>query len=185
MINIVCTGSPSHGGIASSLEKYYPNTYFVSKSNNYDLLTESDYMKFIDIVKNYNVFINHAQINLGFQEKILTDVYKNWSKHKIKGHIISIGSIVELEEWSWLDPVTSNEKISIRNVSLALNCENIKTTHLITSGFNRYGPEEDVKINPDKIVETIRFILESDIDIPLIYVEHTNNIRLKKWRNLK
>ena len=47
MINIVCTGSPSHGGIASSLEKYYPNTYFVSKSNNYDLLTESDYMKLL------------------------------------------------------------------------------------------------------------------------------------------
>jgi len=56
---------------------------------------------------------------------------------------------------------------------------------LITSGFQRFGVEEDVKIDPDDIVETIKFIIESNIDIPLIYVDKVNDNRLRKWRTLK
>lgn len=185
MIKILCTGRPNHGGIAASLEKIYPAASFISKSNGYDLILEDSYNKFKEIIKDYNVFINHSQIATGMQEKLLKEVYNIWRENNICGHIISIGSIVELEEWAWLDPVTSKEKLSIRNVSLNLNCEKIKTTHLITSGFNRSGPEEDVKIDPDKIVNIIKLILESDVDIPLIYVEHTDDARLKKWRDLK
>jgi len=185
MTKLICTGKPSHGGIAASIEKYYPNTCFINRSNGYDLTLIENYSKFKKIVKNYNVFINHSQISLGKQEQLLKDVFNIWSKHNIYGHIISIGSIVEFKEWSWLDNITANEKRSIKNTSLRLNSEMIKTTHLITSGFNRHGLEEDVKINPNKIVEIIKFILETDIDIPLIYVDKTNDARLKKWRDLK
>ena len=185
MIKLLCTGRPGHGGIASSLKKYYPNTFFVSKSTGFDLTLDNDYSNFKNKIKEYNVFINHSQIDIGMQEKLLKEVFNIWSENNIHGHIISIGSIVELEEWSWLDPDTSKEKLSIRNTSLNLNCESIKTTHLITSGFNRHGPEDDIKINPDKIVDTIKMILDTDIDIPLIYVEQTDDARLKKWRSLR
>lgn len=185
MIKIICTGRPGHGGIVASLEKFFPDTCFISKSSGYDLLEKTDFNRFLNVVKNYNVFINHSQIGLGIQEKLLREAFNVWSKNYTRGHIISIGSIVELDEWNWLDPITSKEKLSIRNTSLELNSENIKTTHLITSGFNRYGLKEDIKIEPDKIVKTIKFILEADIDIPLIYVENTNDSRLKKWREFK
>lgn len=185
MTKILCTGRPGHGGIASSLEKHFPSTVFVSKSNGYDLKLDADYRKFKNLVKDFDVFINHSQVDIGYQEKLLKDVFEIWSDSNIQGHIFSIGSIIEFNEWAWLDKKTSDEKRSICDTSLRLNCEKIKTTHLITSGFNRHGPEEDVKIDPDKIVETIKFILEADIDIPLIYVEHTNDARLKKWRDLK
>lgn len=184
MIKILCTGRPEYGGIAASLKKFYPRTCFVSKSNGYDLTLEKPYNNFKEIIKDYNVFINHSQIELGMQEKLLKEVFDIWSKNNVQGHIINIGSIVELDEWCWLDPITSKEKLSIRNTSLQLNSENIKTTHLITSGFNRYDLEEDVKINPDKIINVIKFILGADIDVPLIYIEKTNDARLKKWRDL-
>lgn len=178
MIKIICTGNPEHGGIAKSLKKFYPDTKFISKSSGFDLTTDSGYNDFLNVAKEYNVFINHAQIYMGFQEKALTDVYNLWDH----GHIISIGSVLEFDEWSKLDTVTSLEKLSTRNKSLSLSSENIKTTHLITSGFQVNGPELDNKIDPDNIVETISFILKSSLDFPLIYVDKIDDARFKKWR---
>lgn len=181
MTKIICTGDPNHGGITKSLLKYYPDTAFISRTTGYDLKTVEGYNKFLSTVKDYNVFINHSQIELGFQEQVLRDV----AGILTNGHIISIGTILEFDEWKWLDPVTGNEKLAIRNTSIELASENIKTTHLITSGFQRHGVEEDVKIHPDNIVEIIKFIIESPIEIPLIYVDKINDDRLKKWRSLK
>ena len=181
MTKIICTGDPNHGGITKSLLKYYPDTVFISRTTGYDLKTVEGYNSFLNIAKDFDVFINHSQIELGFQERVLGDVANIWSH----GHIISIGSILEFDEWHCLDPVTSSEKLAIRNCSLALSSEHIKTTHLITSGFQRHGPEDDVKIDPDNIVDIIKFIIESPVEIPLIYVDKINNDRLNKWRTLR
>jgi hypothetical protein len=180
MTKIICTGNPDHGGIAKSLKKYYPDTKFISRSLGFDLTTDMGYNNFLETAKDYDVFINHAQIYMGFQEKALNDVYNLWSK----GHIISIGSVLEFDEWQKLDIVTSKEKLSTRNRSLSLSSENIKTTHLITSGFQVNGPELDNKIEPDQIVGTIDFILKSSIDFPLIYVDKIDDARFKKWRGI-
>ncbi len=180
MTKIICTGNPEHGGIAKSLLKYYPDTKFISKSSGFDLTTDSGYNDFLSVAKEYDVFINHAQIYMGFQEKALTDVYNSWAE----GHIITIGTVLEFDEWRKLDTVTSAEKLSTRNRSLSLASENIKTTHLITSGFQVYGPESDNKIDPDSIVETIDFILKSSLDFPLIYVDKIDDARFKKWRDI-
>lgn len=181
MTKIICTGDPNHGGITKSLLKYYPDTVFISRTTGYDLKTVEGYNKFLSTVKYYNVFINHSQIELGFQERVLRDV----ASILTNGHIISIGTILEFDEWHSIDPVTGTEKLAIRNCSLSLASENIKTTHLITSGFQRHGPEEDVKIDPDNIVDIIKFIIESPVEIPLIYVDKINDNRLKKWRSIK
>lgn len=180
MTKIICTGNPEHGGIAKSLEKYYPDTKFISKSLGFDLTTETDYNRFLSIAKDYDVFINHAQIYMGFQEKALTDVYNSWST----GHIISIGTVLEFDEFIKLDTVTGQEKLKTRNRSLSLSSEKIKTTHLITSGFQRHGPELDNKIDPDSIVETISFILKSNLDFPLLYVDKIDDNRFQKWRRI-
>lgn len=181
MTKIVCTGRPGHGGIARCLAEYYIDIDFVSRSLNLDLTQESDYRKFLDDVQNYDVFINHAQIAHGMQERLIKDVAHCWSS----GHIITIGSVLEFDEFAWVDPVTHKEKLDIRNTSLSLATEQIKTTHVITSGYQRHGPEKDIKIDPMKIVKTIDWILKADVDIPLIFVDQINDARYQKWRDLK
>jgi hypothetical protein len=179
MTKILCTGNPAHGGIAKSLYEYYENIYFVSLSSGYDLTTDRDFEKFIDVVKNYDVFINHSQIAYGMQLKLLEAVYQTWDQ----GHIVTIGSVLEFDEFQWLDTVTHSEKLELRNRSFELASEKIKTSYVITSGFQRHGPELDVKIHPTKIVETIDWILKSDLDIPLIFVDKIDDKRYYKWRN--
>ena len=181
MTKIICTGRPGHGGIARCLSEYYSDIDFVSKSQNLDLTVDSDYAKFLDRIKDYDVFINHAQIEYGFQERVIRDVAGVWTQ----GHIVTIGSVLEFNEFAWVDPITHQEKLDIRNTSLCLASEQIKTTHVITSGFQRHGPEKDVKINPMKIVETIDWILKADVDIPLIFVDQIDDARYKKWRSVK
>lgn len=181
MIKIICTGTPEHGGICQSLEKVFPDTFFVSRRTGYDLSTKNGLEKFSSVVNDYNIFINHSQIDLGVQETLLRIVADKWST----GSIINVGSIIEFEEWKWVDPITSEEKISLRDQSIYLASEKLKTTHLITSGFQRHGPEEDIKIHPDKIVNIIKWILENDLHIPLIYVDELNDARLEKWRYAK
>ena len=181
MTKIVCTGRPGHGGIARCLAEYYSDIDFVSRSLNLDLTQQSDYKKFLKNVQNYDVFINHAQIEYGMQERLIKDVAQCWSA----GHIITIGSVLEFDEFAWVDPITHREKLDIRNTSLAHASENIKTTHLITSGFQRHGPEADAKIDPVKIVKIIDWILNADVDIPLIFVDQIDDTRYQKWRDLK
>lgn len=181
MTKIICTGTPEHGGICKSLHRVFPETFFVSRRNGFDLSTKQGLEMFYNIVDDFDVFINHSQIDLGVQETLLRNVAKKWHK----GTIINIGSIIEFEEWRWVDTVTSEEKISLREQSIYLASENLKTTHLITSGFQRHGPEEDIKIHPDKIVSVIQWILASNLHIPLIYVDELNDARLEKWRYAK
>lgn len=179
MTKIICTGNPAHGGIAKSLYDYYDDIYFVSLSSGYDLTIDLDFEKFIDLVSNYDVFINHSQIAYGMQMKLLEAVYQTWEH----GHIVTIGSVLEFDEFRWIDPVTHLEKLELRNRSFELASEKIKTSYVITSGFQRYDPEPDVKIHPMKIVETIDWILKSELDIPLIFVDKINDERYFKWRN--
>lgn len=190
-LKIISTGSVSNGGICSSLEKFFPQTKFISRESGFDLSTIDGLEKFSSIIKDYNVFINHSQISfpnsqekfIGAQEKLLSITREKW----VRGHVITIGSILEFDEWEFLDPPVSKEKNKLKKLSLELNSENFKTTYLIVSGFDRYKilENDEVKIHPDDIVKTIKMILESELDFPLIYVEKTNDERLKKWRNIK
>lgn len=180
MTRIICTGNPSHGGIARSLSEFYDDIFFVSLSSGFDLTNEHDLYRFLKLVEKYDVFINHAQIGYGMQQKLLELVAGVWSR----GRIITIGSVLEFDEFKWIDPATHQEKLDIRNASIRLASENIKTTHLITSGFQRHGPEDDVKIDPIKLVETIDWIINADVDIPLIFVDSINDRRYSKWRKL-
>lgn len=194
MINnfkILSTGNIHNGGICLALSKVFPDIEFVSRTNGFDLSKEEGIKKFKSIITNYNVFINHSQIALdnkgnkliGAQENLLNIAREAWTV----GHVITIGSILEFAQWDFLDPVVGEEKRQLRERSLELNSEKFKTTHLIVSGFDRHYPleENEIKINPDKIAQTIKFILESELDFPLLYVDKTNDDRIKKWKTIR
>ena len=189
---ILSTGSIDNGGICYSLSKIFPQIVFISRSNGFNLATDTGIEKFKSIINNFNVFINHSQISInddteekliGAQETLLKIAYSNC----FKGHVITIGSVLEFSEWEFSDPIIAEEKRQLRETSLKLNCENFKTTHLIVSGFNRYTELEDgeVKLHPDDIALVIKNILESNLDFPLLYIEKTNDERIKKWRDIK
>lgn len=179
MINhykILCTGNPTHTGIAKELSKLFSNIDFISRANGYDFSDNSTVDKFKKLIVNYNVFINHSQLVDNMQEELLIETANLWDE----GHVINLGSVLEINNIQWLDPKTAEEKCSLRARSLILRNEKFKTTHMILGGFNDQY-ESTGRSNPKNIASMIKWILESDIDIPLIWVDKINDARTKKW----
>ena len=173
---ILCTGNPLHIGIAKELNGIFPNIDFISRSNGYDFSDSASVDKFKEIIGNYNIFINHSQLVDNMQEELLIETAKLWDE----GHVINIGSVLEINNIQWLDPKTAEEKCSLRARSLILRNEKFKTTHMIIGGFNDQY-ESEGRSNPKNIALMIKWILESNIDIPLIWVDKINDARNKKW----
>jgi len=176
---ILCTGNPTNAGIAQAVQEFFPDTTFVSRSHGYDLSTTVGLDKFASIVKNYNVFINNSQISPGTQERLLNIVHSNWTS----GHVFNIGSIAEYKKWEWFDPAYTQEKRSLKENSLAMCTENFKTTHIIVGGFQDSSSADPARMNPLEIVKFIKYILESNINIPLIGIEKIIDDNIIKREN--
>jgi len=174
-MKILCTGNPK-GGIAQSLQAVYPNTTFISRSNGYDLTTTEGINKFKELVLEYDVFINHSQLVGDLQRELLKTVREIWSK----GHVINIGSVLEFPKWEWIEPVSAEEKRHLRDLSLELSSEYFKTTHLILGGLQSCNGDP-LRIHTDRVAETIKWILENENHIPLMYVDHVSDELIERY----
>lgn len=180
MLKILCTGNPQDPGIAKELQKLYPNTTFISRSSGYDLLSNDGIDKFKQIVSEYDVFINHSQLIPDGQVKLLTlasEILKN-------ARIINIGSVLEFDKWKWIDPESAKEKVKLRELSLSLNSESLKTTHIVVGGL-KSTDDDHMRLDPMDVAKSIKWILESDIEVPLIYVENSSDELTKYWLSKK
>jgi hypothetical protein len=166
MIKIICTGNPNEEGISKALQQLYPNTMFVSRKSGYDLLTADGINKFIQLVKEYNVFVNCSQVAFGIQEKLLNIVIQQWTE----GNIFNIGSVLEFNKWQHLDIITSQEKLRLRDASINACTSKLKTTHMIVSGFRDRSNADISRMDPMRIVEAIQWVLNSEAHIPLISI---------------
>ena len=175
-MKILCTGNPSFG-IAQSLQKIYPNITFISRSNGYDLTTEEGVSKFKKLVLEYEVFINHSQLESDYQRKLLTYTNQVWSS----GHVINIGSVIEFKQWEWIEPTAAEEKRQLRDLSLSLSSEHFKTTHLIVGGLQSCN-DDPLRIHTDRIAETIKWVLENENHVPLLYVDHVSDELIERYR---
>lgn len=173
---ILCTGNPNKPGIPSAIQKTFPNTTFISLSTGYDLTLEEGQNKFKNVIKNYNVFINVAQLSNGAQEKLLRIAHSEG----MKGHVFNIGSIAEYKKWEWNDPKYTLEKRKLRETSLELCSEEFKTTHMIVGGFQDSTSTNQDRMDPLEIVSAIKFILNSKISIPLIGVEKIKDLEVQE-----
>ena len=105
------------------------------------------------------------------QHQLLEVTHEEWSKYKICGHIINIGSSAE---FYGIDSPLGNysvQKQSLRDLSLQFHKKNnIKTTHVIVGGINdgKAGHENWLAI--DNIAQTIKYSLEHPDSIPLIAI---------------
>jgi hypothetical protein len=174
-MKILCTGNPT-SGIAQSIQKLYPETMFVSRSNGYNLTTDEGIEKFKKLLPDYNVFINHAQLTGTTQCNLLNITRDLWAT----GYVINIGSVIEFKRWEWLEPKAAEEKRKLRDLSLELNSEHFKTTHLIVGGLQSCN-NDPLRIHTDRIAETIKWILENENHVPLLYVDHVSDELIKRY----
>lgn len=172
---IICTGNPNKEGIPSAVYKIFPETTFISKSNGYDLTSEDGKEKFKNIIKNYNVFMNVAQLSNGAQEDLLHIAYDAG----MQGHVFNIGSIAEYKRWEWYDKKYTEEKRKLREASLDLCSEYFKTTHIIVGGFQDNSNSDINRMDPSEIVKAIDYVLKSNVNIPLIGIEKINDSEMQ------
>jgi hypothetical protein len=170
MYKILCTGNPAHPGIAKAIKQVFCEVTFVSRTYGYDLTTQESLESFKSIIPNYNVFINNSQIGVRVQEKILKLIHENCKE----GHVFNIGSIAEFKKWEWFDPPYTEEKRSLRETSLSFDDKLFKTTHVTVAGFQDATPGNEWKMDPIEIANIIKWILEKNINIPIIAIEKKN-----------
>jgi hypothetical protein len=174
-MKILCTGNPKTG-IACSLKAIYPNTTFISRSNGYDLTTPAGLNKFKSLLSDYNVFINHSQLYGDLQRQLLTVVSQTWTH----GHVVNIGSVLEFKKWEFIEPSAAEEKRKLRDLSLELSSEHFKTTHLIVGGLQSCN-DDPLRIHTDRVAEIIKWILENENHIPLLYVDHVSDELVNRY----
>jgi len=175
MMKILCTGNPS-AGIACSLKAIYPTTTFISRSNGYDLTTQDGLDKFKSLLPDYNVFINHSQLQSNLQSQLLILVSEAWTH----GHVVNIGSVLEFKKWEFIEPLAAEQKRKLQDLSLDLSSEHFKTTHLIVGGLQSSN-NDPLRIHTDKIAETIKWVLENENHIPLLYVDRVSDELAKRY----
>lgn len=173
---ILCTGNPDVPGIARHIREIYPQTKFLSRSSGYDLNTDSGIIEFKSLLPEFDIFINHSQIAPGVQENLLLSARKVWSS----GHIFTIGSVLEFEQWSWIEPEVTYEKNLLKTLSLQLSEENFKTTYITIGGLKKHD-NDNMRLDPVKVAEVIKWILDKDLYIPLIYVDNLSNDLTNEW----
>lgn len=170
---ILCTGNPSHATVASAVQKIFPATEFASRSTGYDLRfwTPGSKDYFCNHIKNYSVFINSSFICGGGQLHLLETTHQVWTQQGIQGHIINIGSTAEWDGISSKYPEYSIQKRALRDRSLQLDNNQIKTTHIIAGGLNDSIAGHEQRLSLDQVAQTIEWILNNPCRVKLISLE--------------
>lgn len=178
---VLCTGNPNTPGIPRAIQKIFSDVTYISLSTGYDLVTAEGQEKFKKIIKHYNVFINVAQLSHGSQEKLLRIAHEA----EMKGHVFNIGSIAEYKRWEWYDADYTKEKRNLREASLELCTEFFKTTHIIVGGFQDSTSDDPKRMDPDEVAKVIQYILNSNVNIPIIGIEKIIDSEMEKQLKVK
>lgn len=179
-LRVLCTGNPNNTGLAKEVLLAFPNAVCLHRSMGVDLRTQEGIDYFTSAVKNCDVFVNISRIEYGIQERLLRIAHE-----EMKGHVFNIGSIAEYERWEWYDPSYTNEKRQLRETSLALCTEQFKTTHIVVGGFQDYADNSPHRMDPKEIVNVIKFVLESPVNIPIIGIEKIIDKEMEEHLNGK
>lgn len=174
---IICTGNAIAPSITFYLKRLYPNIKFISRTTGYDLSTQDGLDKFKEILPEYNIFINHSQLLPGVQATLLKYARESWTH----GHVINLGSILEFEKWGWVDPESAVDKHALRELSLSLSSEHFKTTHMLVGGLRTF--DNEFILDPSKVANMIKFVIECECYIPLICVDNINDELEHKWQS--
>ncbi len=168
---ILCTGNPNNQGIAKQLCLTFPRVDCLHLSMGVDLVSKSGLDYFRSIIPNYNVFVNVSHLKNNTQEKLLKIAHEE----NMKGHVFNIGSIAEYKKWEHYDSIYTAEKRQLKETSLELCSNSFKTTHMIVGGFQDYENDDLSRMDPIEIVNMIKYILHSSVNIPIVGIEKIEN----------
>lgn len=165
MYKIICTGNPSHQGIAKALTNIYSDITFVSRTNGYDFSTREGLEKLKNILPNYNVLINNSFVDTGVKRKILEIARKVWSE----GRVINIGSYSEIRKYSLGTFYSTQDATELRELGFELSDEKFQVTHFMAGPFKSTAkPMSTESMDPIHIANTIKWVLDSEVPIPII-----------------
>ena len=166
---VLCTGNPNKPyTIASAVQKIFPETTFIYKSNGYDLLNIKDeqYNDLIKLFSSHNTFINASYIGPYVQNKLLSlcnnsckicDVFNIGSTHEYDG----LGS----NEYT-------NSKKNLQELSLKYKSYRFKTCHIIVGKIQKQldnGNNQDICVS--EICDIIQWVINQRFDVPLISLD--------------
>jgi hypothetical protein len=172
-MKILCSGNPSHNTVASGVNKVFDDVDFASRATGYDLRFWDDGSEahFCDKIKNYDIFINSSFICGWGQQQLLDVTFEIWEDMGVHGHIINIGSTSQWEGINSKFGSYTIQKKALQERSLQLNNKsNINTTHLIAGVINDGKPEHSDWIDPYRIAEIIKIVIDHPLSIPLISI---------------
>jgi hypothetical protein len=165
MYKIICTGNPDHQGIAKALTNVYNDITFVSRSNGYDLSTSEGLEKLKNILPNFNVLINNAHVGYGVKRKVLEITREVWSE----GRVINIGSYSEIRKYSLGTFYSTQDATELRELGFELGDEKFRVTHFMAGPFKSTAkPMSTESMDPIHIANTIKWVLESNFQVPII-----------------
>lgn len=120
---MIITGNKTEG-LASALEKIWPDAVFASRTTGYDFGKKLDMERLADEALNHEVFINCSALWRFGQTSLLDIVYKKCHLEKHDIHIINIGSTTDRVKkgGAWL---YNAEKKALRDYSNTLGLSGI------------------------------------------------------------
>lgn len=93
-MKILITGNKNFG-LAAELYKFYPDAFFASRHTGFDLTSQISQNKLVDMITQYDVFINSSALWKFNQTVLLDSVYKACVNANHLIHIINVGSTTD------------------------------------------------------------------------------------------
>jgi short-subunit dehydrogenase len=164
-MKIFCTGNPERKTIAWGLQQLGPVTS-ASISNGWDFSNTDSHKRLTEVIKNYSVFVNSAYVNNNTQSILCDLVHNVWTENNISGHVFNIGTTLE-NTTDTSDYAKSKRLLRDYTQQLSENTGHtgVKFSYLIIGGVgNNY-------VTPIQIAQTIHWIAQQQIRIPLIQLD--------------
>lgn len=181
---IIISGNPNYG-LASELNKIYPNAIFLSRKNGYDLTSVDGQTKLCESLLDADIFINSAAL-WKFNQTILLDTVYKFSLLKNKNlKIICVGSTTDRVKKGgyWL---YNAEKKALRDYCNSLSINSVweggpKVTLIsfgsLTNVQHKHLDRTCMEIG--KAASYIKWIIDQPLDI------HINEISIDPIQKVK
>jgi len=175
-MKILLTGHTS--SIGKEIVKHYQahEIVGVSKATGFDLTSQNDLLKVVELAKDVDCFINLANVGIS-QSTLLYAVYQSWKNSNHRAKIISFGTLATAVPVSHL----ANLSLDLNMVANKLLLDKLHSELCLPAAipqstlirFANYGTKSgnrsnDSAVNSKQITDVLDYILFSDVTLTTI-----------------
>lgn len=170
MKKILITGNKNFG-LAKALHGIYPDAFFASRENGFDLTSSDGQKKLVEISHDYDVIINCSALWKFNQTVLLDQIYKSTVARSRRPHIICIGSTTDRVKkgGAWL---YNAEKKALRDYCNTLGLGGVwhggpKITLISFGSLSNVAEKHPERkcLDIDRAAEYVKWIVEQPSDI--------------------